>query len=200
MLTPAALMWDCFDMPHVSLADARLLPPSPGVYVVYHDEAVLYVGQTQNLRHRWQNHHRVAQCFTYGPHVEIAWQVLTECDAATRKAIETALIAFWHPQLNREQFQSASDVMEASPRPRTVPRGTNHLEILRRARRISRYAFARAMNVSATTIWRWEQEKVPIALCDLLRMAQILQVAPTDILPELTTVPIATPVHEETSL
>jgi len=68
----------------------------------------------------------------------------------------------------------------------------NHLEALRRARRISRYAFAREMHVAPTTVWRWEQGKLPIALRDLMEMARVLQVAPTDIVPGLDAVPIIT--------
>ena len=68
----------------------------------------------------------------------------------------------------------------------------NHLEALRRARRISRYAFAREMDVDPTTVWRWEQEKLPIALRDLMKMARLLQVAPKDIVPGLDAVPLGT--------
>jgi transcriptional regulator with XRE-family HTH domain len=64
----------------------------------------------------------------------------------------------------------------------------NHLKEIREAQGISRYALARALGVSHTTLWRWEKEDAALDRRVLKKLAKQLEVAPSDILPELNLV------------
>jgi len=72
---------------------------------------------------------------------------------------------------------------------------SNNLKALRKKRGFSRYGFARAMDVDPTTVWRWEQDDACLSNTMLIRIAKVLRVSPTDILPELAEVPPMA--HEE---
>lgn len=79
---------------------------------------------------------------------------------------------------------------------------SNHLKELREARGFSRYGFARALGVDPTTVWRWEQSDT-LPSDTLKELASVLQVAATDIDPELGVIPLndldTTPVAIEES-
>jgi hypothetical protein len=73
-------------------------PAISGVYLIYNDEACLYVGQSQNIRHRWTQHHLVAQLTTYPSPL---WMVWIEIVDGRRREIVTQLILALNPRLNR---------------------------------------------------------------------------------------------------
>lgn len=73
------------------------LPMSGGVYLVYSDEMVIYVGQTQNFAWRWRNHHRRFEIRKY-PNVTIRY-IEMGADEAVR--IEKQLIEELSPIINR---------------------------------------------------------------------------------------------------
>jgi predicted GIY-YIG superfamily endonuclease len=45
----------------IPFAERRNLPTYPGIYIVEREGAVLYIGQSINLRKRWSQHHRTRQ-------------------------------------------------------------------------------------------------------------------------------------------
>jgi hypothetical protein len=46
-------------IPSLHLTERAKLPPKPGIYFVYTpDHKILYVGKADNLRTRWNSHHR----------------------------------------------------------------------------------------------------------------------------------------------
>lgn len=48
-------------LPSVRMSRRAVLPKAPGVYIVLREFKSLYVGQSQNLRQRFANHHRISQ-------------------------------------------------------------------------------------------------------------------------------------------
>jgi transcriptional regulator with XRE-family HTH domain len=68
----------------------------------------------------------------------------------------------------------------------------NHLKALRLARKMSRHAFARLMEVNPTTVWRWEQSTEAIPTRDIKRIATKLNVYASDIDPALAPIPVGT--------
>lgn len=106
------------DMPSASYADRALLPVSSAIYFVADQEAVVYIGQTQNLRRRWGQHHRAAQMTD--DH-RIYWREVLEgqLDYAEQEAIDkyqpawnkraamdtSGRIAVKLPDLTRQQIQ-----------------------------------------------------------------------------------------------
>lgn len=49
------------NFPYVRLDDRANLPKIAGVYFALQGEDVLYVGQSYNIRQRWERHHKTAQ-------------------------------------------------------------------------------------------------------------------------------------------
>ena len=46
-------------IPSLHITERAKLPPKPGIYFVYTpDHKILYVGKADNLRTRWNSHHR----------------------------------------------------------------------------------------------------------------------------------------------
>lgn len=53
-------MW-VFFLPSLSINDLAQLPDKAGIYYVTAGWRIFYVGRAQNLRQRWQRHHRYPQ-------------------------------------------------------------------------------------------------------------------------------------------
>lgn len=82
----------------VPLADRRILPQVPAVYVVTDDTGeVVYIGQSRSLRMRWKGHHRIHDLASLRG-VRIAW--IEQQDDDERAWIESALIDEYRPRLN----------------------------------------------------------------------------------------------------
>lgn len=85
------------DLPSLPLEQKKSLPKYGGIYfVINSDDEILYIGRSSNLRSRWQNHHRHHQ-FEKNTS-RIAW--LEVSDTSLLADIESALISWFHPQLN----------------------------------------------------------------------------------------------------
>jgi len=176
MLTPTALLWLFCDMPHVSLAEAWRLPASPGVYVVYRHEAVLYVGRTQNLKHRWQNHHRVAQCLSYGPDVAIAWHVVDQRDPYTLDDYERAFIDFMQPRFNGQRMQ---------PTLRLKSEQTSLVQVERERAGLTLSELARRTGMYLSALSKIEHGTRKLYVDEVARLAQAIGCKPSALIPEL---------------
>jgi GIY-YIG catalytic domain len=84
-------------LPSVVFTARQTLPCCSCVYFALSAEgAVLYVGQSQNLRERWYSHHRTEELRMLGC-VSIAWYVAPVEDGPD---LENALIQHYQPALN----------------------------------------------------------------------------------------------------
>lgn len=85
-------------LPSVSLEERAALPTVPCVYFALDKEGkVQYIGRSNNLRKRWQAHHRGVDLALLGG-VCIAY---LESDVSLLLEIERALIACFRPPLNQ---------------------------------------------------------------------------------------------------
>jgi excinuclease UvrABC nuclease subunit len=81
------------------------LPTCPAVYfVLSQKKEILYIGRADNLRNRWQNHHRFAQVNRSG--TQIVWMEVA--DKSDLPEIERNLISVFKPLLNGTSVESAS--------------------------------------------------------------------------------------------
>ncbi|MBA3922793.1 MAG: GIY-YIG nuclease family protein [Nostocaceae cyanobacterium] len=86
-------------LPCLSLFERKNLPIMSAVYFVISSPNVIqYIGRTNNLRVRWQNHHRLNKLEEYED-CKIAWLEVSNSDLLP--AIELALIEYFKPPLNR---------------------------------------------------------------------------------------------------
>lgn len=71
------------------------LPSLSGVYFLYDNDELVYIGQSINLRRRLKNHH------VYKPGHTIHYWLM---DRTQLRPIEWALIAIYHPKGQRKQY------------------------------------------------------------------------------------------------
>jgi len=72
-----------------------MLPRIPGIYFAVKRRRILYIGQSKNIRARWQSHHRYSELKLYGD-VDIYWtpafgQPLNKLEKEWIKAINPPL-------------------------------------------------------------------------------------------------------------
>lgn len=77
------------------------VPHAPGVYLVYADERLLYVGKTTDLRYRWCGHHRARELRSLGA-TELRWVSLP---LASLTWAERLLIKTLQPRLNGKDIR-----------------------------------------------------------------------------------------------
>lgn len=81
------------------------LPTCPAVYfVLSQQKEVLYIGRADNLRNRWQNHHRFAQVNRLG--TQVVWMEVA--DKGELPEIERNLISAFKPLLNGTPVESGN--------------------------------------------------------------------------------------------
>lgn len=85
------------DLPSLAFEQRAMLPEIPALYFVVGIDGIMYIGQTQNLRARWVQHHK-APLMRVG-HFVIYWQELSHYDPDTTDA-ETDAIALFAPKWN----------------------------------------------------------------------------------------------------
>ncbi|MBW4663921.1 MAG: hypothetical protein KME01_06920 [Chroococcus sp. CMT-3BRIN-NPC107] len=101
-MSSSALAPECFDLaslPSLLLADKAKLPSCAGVYFALSSQGrVLYIGRSINIQDHLKGHHRLPVLKAFGD-VKIAW--LTERDSLALRRIETILINYLNPPLNK---------------------------------------------------------------------------------------------------
>lgn len=88
-------------LPSLPLSRRSCLPEEPGVYFVVQQTRIRYIGQTQSLKTRWAQHHRLEQYLKEDDMV-IAWLPLSK--TLTRSAIERACINYFTPLDNGKRL------------------------------------------------------------------------------------------------
>lgn len=89
---------DIFTLPSLPWTERALLPECPAVYFVLEKSRVLYVGQTTQLRTRWQRHHLSLQ-LSSTMDVRIAWY--ETADSCHRWQLENQGVTLFHPRYNK---------------------------------------------------------------------------------------------------
>lgn len=84
-------------LPSVGINDRKDLPTDEVVYFVWTAEKLLYIGQTNNLKQRLYNHHRLVEFLN--DESRVSWFNAAQCD---RLEIESELIELFNPSLNGE--------------------------------------------------------------------------------------------------
>ena len=78
-------------IPHGEATDC--IPASAGVYFIYEDQSIVYVGESINLRKRLRRHLHLT------PSRKVT---VIQCDVSQRKRLESFYIGVVNPPLNRE--------------------------------------------------------------------------------------------------
>ena len=84
-------------LPSVGINDRKDLPTDEVVYFVWTAEKLLYIGQTNNLKQRLYNHHRLVEFLN--DESRVSWFNAAQCD---RLEVESELIELFNPSLNGE--------------------------------------------------------------------------------------------------
>ena len=91
--------FDLSSLPYLPLSNKSKLPSCAAVYFALTVQGrVLYIGRSIDVRERLRRHHRVSLLEALGG-VRIAW--LKESNSLALRRIETALITYFNPPLNR---------------------------------------------------------------------------------------------------
>jgi excinuclease UvrABC nuclease subunit len=81
--------WTCVD----HFPERHEGPEMPGVYMLWRDDELLYIGQSANLRQRLAHHHRNRRWYTRVEFIEVA-------DETARLEFERQLIDYFKPLNN----------------------------------------------------------------------------------------------------
>lgn len=82
------------------MTDLMNLPPISAVYRVWHCGVVVYVGQTKNLKQRWQQHHILPLLLArYGMDWRLDWVAIDEVNLTRAEAFS---YRYFRPVLNQK--------------------------------------------------------------------------------------------------
>jgi len=88
-----------FNLPFVQLENRQGLPKISGIYFVLEQDAILYIGRTNNLKTRWISHHRIYELDNrQSKAIKIAWLKLNNIQLLPE--MESILIQKFNPLLN----------------------------------------------------------------------------------------------------
>ncbi|HEY9748539.1 MAG TPA: helix-turn-helix domain-containing protein, partial [Allocoleopsis sp.] len=109
---------------------------------------ILYIGRSQNMRHRWISHHRHSQVAEFDG-AKIAWIEISDCSLLPE--IEFALIEYFRPPLNRSPG--------LAPLPESDTSGYQ-VAALRKRRNLTQRQVAEVLGVTDQAISNWERGRV----------------------------------------
>jgi excisionase family DNA binding protein len=143
------------------------IPETSGVYLVFHAQECLYVGQSRNMRRRWHVHEQKAACRRVSPALTVAWIAapVTELRRLERQAVE-----MFRPRFNRHLQSRLLPPREAVPPLLTVPEVAKRLQVTEKTVR----AWIRDKELTAIRIgreWRLRDEDVETFLARRLSTA-----------------------------
>ena len=164
------LLWELADMPHAPLPlTGDLLPPLPGIYIVYQHEQVLYVGQTMCLNQRWNTHHR-RKDFSHYPTPWLAWHVLPRATLTDVRQKERLLITTLQPILNRQPGPHSASMQHP-------------IKVARDLQRLSLTTLAKQTRIDVATLSRLERCERRLTTRHLRVLAQALGCTEQDLIP-----------------
>jgi excinuclease UvrABC nuclease subunit len=86
------------------------LPPAPGLYFVYDNDELLYIGYAKNIRKRWQNHHRLRMLRQRDGTYRIECEIVTDIGYEKAADLERRAIEAYAPTWNDRKMHPASPV------------------------------------------------------------------------------------------
>jgi hypothetical protein len=98
-------------LPELSINDATRATNNPGVYFLYQDAVIVYVGESLNVRNRLVSHEHKG-CAT---HFSVC-----ECDKTQRKRLEAFYIGVLNPRLNTQSSERV-ELVDAVKQSRRSP-------------------------------------------------------------------------------
>lgn len=87
-------------LPSVPFKDRHLLPDVAGIYFVYSEKKLLYIGKAVSLVRRWKHHHRLEELRNFDD-VQIKWLEIS-ADKEELASLEKAFIESLRPALNSQ--------------------------------------------------------------------------------------------------
>ena len=94
------------ELPSVALEDKGQLPQSTGVYFVTRKKAVLYIGQSLNIKERWKGHHIFDAVSKLDSVHVFYWQLpVSQLDDAERFLIDE-----YQPSFNRQLSERLANI------------------------------------------------------------------------------------------
>lgn len=93
----------------VKTTDRRTLPAAPGIYYVFDECRLLYIGQSKNIYQRWCTHQLIKTLLIKYPNAVIKWDLFEdilegEFDKEKLRAYETEMITLHTPLLNKSRL------------------------------------------------------------------------------------------------
>lgn len=82
------MAWDSYNL----MKDQQKMPYLPGVYAVYFDKDLVYIGSTNNLRNRFSGH---AFRYGYAKNIVTPWQTIPDSTVITVKYRKTKKLGEW---------------------------------------------------------------------------------------------------------
>ena len=93
-------------LPSVKLEDRKELPEDSGIYFVIDSKGIVqYIGRSNNLKNRWNAHHRQNQLETFNS-IQIVYLLVN--DRSLLDEIEQVLIKWFEPRLNFTQVDTGN--------------------------------------------------------------------------------------------
>ena len=90
---------DPFTLPRVHIKSKNLLPDHPGVYFVFGGDELLYIGKSNNICRRWQNHETGEKIQKKYPNARIGYFLMDTEELADN--LEDFLIYKYKPPFNK---------------------------------------------------------------------------------------------------
>ena len=95
-------------LPNLTIDKKRELPTISGIYFVFSQSELLYIGRTTNLQSRWLGHHRLSD-FKSKKEVRIYWLEVLEVEIL--RNLEKQAIKFFKPCLNSQREKGEMDAI-----------------------------------------------------------------------------------------
>lgn len=179
---------DVSSLPFVQLEEEFLLPAVPGIYfAIAVDGTVQYIGRSQNLRARWQQHHRKID-LKQMPGVRVAWLQVDMPELLP--LIEEALINHFEPPLNGSPVTKEKRLKQKLVNVSLLITGGEFMAFMRERAGLSQKQLGQLIGKTDQTISDWERGRsVPTLtpckmrlLCDALNVTldQLADAFPPD--------------------
>lgn len=95
------------DFEFCSICDNLSMPQYRGLYFVFNNEELLYIGKSLNIRKRWANHNHHREHQILSSHPEATMRFTPVSDVFSLSGLEKQAIRYFCPSLNGERVDAA---------------------------------------------------------------------------------------------